>query len=745
MEVVMYFYIYILAGLKAASERLREKYKIDLINCLIEQPLSSTESGSQYFGREELYIDLIVLPSVDVDEKWTNSDRETLVKHKFIRKEGVGKAVDQLLTPDDDTVFIRGVAGIGKSTLIDMFTFKWAKKEIKSLDIDFVFKFTCREMNDISDEIKNLDELFSHQFPEVFNMVNLQDLAEKSDKILIIVDGLDELRDVYLMDISCFQKKQDSFLKVVFDLINNKSKNKFEKHKTFVCGRPKSCEFFKEKLLKTCKTKTIEVYGFNNENIERYIFKFFAKNAAKAKEVLNGINSSSNLGMMASVPVFLWVICHVYSENLLMAEFDTDTELYLYTCLIFLRNHLQGLTQHSSTNLFDLVHDKTTIQVVYSLMVLSVKTYMQNQVIFTEKEIKKLKCPVHLEQTGFIVKYSRCNIEESKYQFRHLILQEFFCAMYICITKNVSPFLTNRELSSCLPTIHGVHRIIEEANNKLYTDFYCALEMCHASNSSLISRLIDFRKEKEFRNFIESSEFNNIELPNSMINGNILMINSSDTHCLEFLNIFKESKKCLTPLKIDKVKLCLRAWKDQRYVIEMLLNFLGINNNKIEILPFSSNDPIITQDMVEILQRGHAENEISLSISIRAANRYAQGDQKLRLTCFDHTISIVYFINHVDENDEKYPKLPLKLLDITKHLFIKVEMEFERNISEIKDYALKNNKKVRLEITPYTVDAVDGLYSGKRTIEYFPKEFETELSTEQQHVNEASARLGCYF
>ena len=400
-----------------------------------------------------------------------------LLKQEFFDRSASEKAFDQLFLPDDELIVIRDVAGIGKSTLIDMFTFKWAKKELRCQDFAFVFKFTCREINEIAEEVNNLENLFKRMFPDVFDLVSLQDLSGVSERILIIVDGLDELKDIYQMDGANQSTNQEAYLRVIFDLINTKCNKMFKNHKTFACGRPKACEFVKRQLSQTCKIKTIEVCGFNPDNIQKYIVNFFHKDQVKAEKVKDTIESSPNLKVMSSVPVFLWVICSVYNENLIDRQINTNTELYFYTCLIFLRNHLQTSSNNYS-NLIDVVNDKTIIEVVYSLMVLSVKTYMQNQVIFTDKDIEEVKCPVHLEQTGFIVKYSRGNTDESKYQFRHLILQEFLCAMYLCVTKNISRYRSNRELSSCKPTIHGIHRIIGEAQNEVYIKFYSEVNEC---------------------------------------------------------------------------------------------------------------------------------------------------------------------------------------------------------------------------------------------------------------------------
>ena len=194
------------------------------------------------------------------------------------------------------------------------------------------------------------------------------------------------------MGVACQStSNQGDYLCIIFDLLNCKSNKSFGHHKTFACGRLKACEFIKRQLSQTCKTKTIEICGFNPQNVQKYIHNFFKDNQVKAEKVKEIIRKSSNLKVMSSVPVFLWVICNVFSENLI-GDGKINTELYFYTCLIFLRNHLQT-SSNQSTNLTDVVNDKGFIKVVYSLMVLSTKTYMENQVIFTETDVKIIKCP----------------------------------------------------------------------------------------------------------------------------------------------------------------------------------------------------------------------------------------------------------------------------------------------------------------------------------------------------------------
>ena len=493
-----------------------------------------------------------------------------------------GKAFDQLFLPNDELVIMRGTAGMGKSTLIDMFTFKWAKRELQDQDFDFVFKFTCREINEIADQVHSLEDLFKKKFPEIFDIIDFQDLGELSERVLIIVDGLDELKDINQMK---GEKTQEPYLRVVFDLINTESnKMPFKNHKTFVCGRPEACELVKKQVPQTCKTKMMEIFGFNEENIQKYIFNFFKKDKVKANQVQRTINLSSHLKIMSSVPLFLWVICSVYNENLLDEPINTNAELYFYSCLILLRNHLHTSSLNKNyINLIDIVNDRNIIEIVYSLMLLSVKTYMKGQVIFTDDDIREfLNCQVHLEKTGFIVKYSDNNTGQVKYQFRHLILQEFLCALYICVTKDIAEYKGNTEQRSCIPTIHGIHKIQKSSQNEVYKKFFSALKERHSNRNSRWTEKIKSpmkAKDKDFEKFIyKTSTF----IRESMIQGNVMVIDVKSQDCRDYLDAFKETNNYpFTPTRIRSVKIDLHSYNTYKSTIINLMNRLKTKKIKI--------------------------------------------------------------------------------------------------------------------------------------------------------------------
>ena len=461
---------------------------------------------------------------------------------------------------------------------------------------DFVFLFSCREINILLDTIKTAKELLCHKYPEVFDIISLSDLESISDRVLIVVDGLDELQNIY--DVHEMNKRPLNF-ELVSSLIDTK-KGISKNHKVIVCGRPKACELVKQQFKH--KSKTIDVCGFNEDNIMKYIDQFFNQREVKARKVKEALRISSNLKVMATVPVFLWVICSVYGQELVTKPLNTYTELYTYASLIFLRNHFRGKAQQNSMSLFEVLENDEIMSSVYALMALSVQTYMQNKVLFTEDDIKVFICPTQLEKTGFILRYNRGNLRKPVYQFKHLVLQEYFCGLSLCVTKWVSPYLSNRELSSCAPVIFGINRLLKEGQNELFISFFKKLSEINGLKMRFVTKyiLIPYR-HRVFRKYLSQ---NSLEIPDCMIRDDVLLINASVPECQEFMILLFESRfKLECPFTSSKIvgNFSETDYRNALYLLKTLKLKLQIPDSMIDgdTLVIDNNSSTFTKFFTE--------------------------------------------------------------------------------------------------------------------------------------------------
>ena len=554
-----------------------------MIKWIIDQPFNLKSSGSTNpMSREQGYVDLAVLTGEQVDNQWKNSDREAIMQMRHLEIQSIG--IDDLWKPTDQFVVVRGVAGIGKSTLIQRYVLKWAREEIlngKENDqkIDFLFFFECRELNTMPN-LQSVEELLKVKYPEVFDLINVSDLQNIAGRIMIIVDGLDELQGVYDKN----QEKTFVVTEIVKEMINPKS-HILKGHKTIVGGRHNACESIRSNTKQT-PIKLVEVCGFRERESIEYIDRFFGSDVQRANKVKEKIKQP-NIRIMSNVPVLMFVICLMYSEDF-EEEIKTVTELYVYGLVAFLKNHIRVQENPRNVGLSSFVTSQQLGKMVYSLSTLSVKTYMNGEVVFTDDDIKDIGCDFNLEATGLIIKHSVGNFDKEAYQFKHLVFQEFLCALHLCLAKGVSKFNTNRELSSCTSTILGIHHLLETKNNQLFLAFYRNMEIFHKNSRKFMEYIKVPYYYFTYNKFITQQK----QLIQKYLKGDNFDIYDKDFKLMELMRNFRENN-----------------WLIDEEAEKKILNSeirvsIGSLNKSLEVLEFLRSLNVVRLSIIRIFWSG---------------------------------------------------------------------------------------------------------------------------------------------
>jgi len=597
-----------------------------------------------------------------------------------------------------------------------MFTLKWAKRELLAeQNIEFLFRFTCREINTLGNFAVSLKQMFMSQFPAIFSQISLEELEWLSSRVLIVVDGLDELNGIYNTD--CLGDSATTLpqspthmdcatqqcLKNVMIMLKTNG-NFLKGHKSIACGRPKACEHIRAELHKSQNlTKTVEVCGFSPENIQRYITRFFRFeiDKDKANRVTRAIERSNDLIVMAAVPVFLWVICNVYSEDLVTEEVHSETELYLYTTIVFMRNHLQTLSENNHENLFDLVEDADFLKILISLATLSVQTYMDNKVLFTENDISKLNCPIHLEQTGFIVKTSgKTKVSKSVYQFRHLVLQEFLCALYLSISKDLERFIYNRELTSCISTMLGINRLLNEKKNCLFAVLFDNLikQLKYKTWFSRLWHRISDGGSSAFYDRYIAEKISELTIPNSLIKKEVLNVRlfSYWDDISPFLNKVYESKYVNAATKLESAKIIIGVAPCPKIIF--LLQALDIQHiTYLEVHAKQYLDEfIIHKDWIQLISMCAGQNKITTKIiAVRPFPSVMCHHKNLTLNIKGPMHQFI-LAEEIKEMSSEFC-INLKPVDATNHLCRDV-YEVVRKFEDLILYAMDSKKQLTIII-----------------------------------------------
>ena len=474
-------------GIKQALLLLRQKYITELLTWLIYGWNGITCDG---MSRETAYVELAIIEAKQIDEAWSTGDRDYHMKTTHFAKKSI--KLKDILSRVDNFVVVRGIAGIGKTSMVDSYVLKWAKQEIlngknNSLKIDFLFKLTCRKINTFSN-ISTAEELLRCEYMNVLKDVECEELQEISHRILILVDGADELKSLH--EISDPENRElPGLVKSVYDMMDIWSKF-LTGHKTMIAARPEACQIIETAFKTKINMKMIEVCGFNSESVNIYVDNYFLNNPITAQIVKQKIDESENLTVMASIPVYTWVICSIFNEDINIESPRTTTHLCSYACLLFIRNHSKetsGYSFSSNSPLREIVSSKGVLQVILCLGELSKSTLKHKKVAFSKEDLKQF--PIALETTGFIVKDQRSEI----YQFRHLVLQEYFAALYMYLKSDITQIFQENNYRSCIPIISGLSGIEIVDNDDTITLLIKNLKRQSSSRNKLKRLIPRFR------------------------------------------------------------------------------------------------------------------------------------------------------------------------------------------------------------------------------------------------------------
>ena len=312
-------------------------------------------------------------------------------------------------------IFIRGIAGMGKSVLAKQLAYNWASGKMYN-NFNLCIMFECSHLN----AFKAGKEAFPKQqiFREFLHSLCHFDLGGR-EEILFVVDGLDELDDI------------DNDDSIICQLLNTKYNSKYRFCTILLTGRP-HVEGKLENISSSC-LKTVEIQGLSNRQIDCYIEKFSLSDKNCAAKVMKAKSLIKSHLPILHVPQFLNTFCCIASltdgEAIL-----TETELYCWTLHLMLR-------QHGRCTREPLTYNKVFDQYSNLLLKLARACYSlieENRFIIEEN----IKLWFQDSDEGNVFMESlfvdvSCNGKE-RFQFKHLTLMEFLAAIHICTMSNIN-------------------------------------------------------------------------------------------------------------------------------------------------------------------------------------------------------------------------------------------------------------------------------------------------------------------
>uniref|UniRef100_A0A3B3I3H7 NACHT domain-containing protein n=1 Tax=Oryzias latipes TaxID=8090 RepID=A0A3B3I3H7_ORYLA len=336
-------------------------------------------------------------------------------------------------------VLTSGVAGIGKTFLVQKFTLDWAEG-LENQDISAVVPLSFREMNLIRDEQHSLLTLIQ-LFHPTFQKIPAEQLSVW--KLLFIFDGLDESR--LSLDFNNSQVVSDVTQKSSINvLLTNLIQGRLlPSALVWITSRPAAAN----QIPPSCVSRVTEVRGFTDSQKEECFRKRFSDEDLSSR-IISHIKASKSLFIMCEVPIFCWITAVVLEHMLTTEQREelpkTLTDMYSH----FLMENPQELTE-------------ADMEVLLKLGRLAFEHLEKGNIMFYQEDLEQ--CGLDVTEaslySGVCTEIFRreCQIfQKTVYCFVHLSVQEFLAAVYMihCFnnkkTEVVENLLKNQTTSSIL-------------------------------------------------------------------------------------------------------------------------------------------------------------------------------------------------------------------------------------------------------------------------------------------------------
>ncbi|XP_042202415.1 NACHT, LRR and PYD domains-containing protein 12-like [Callorhinchus milii] len=316
------------------------------------------------------------------------------------------------------TTILSGIAGIGKTTMVQNILHRWATGKIY-LQFHFVFHFKFRYLNIIKEET-TLKTMVLESYPYLQDV--LDNIWEKSEYLLFVFDGLDEFKERIQFteidrapQISC---PGPEGLCTVAHIVRSLVLQEILKGcSVLITNRPNALE----SLDHIHTNLWAEMLGFLAEGREDYIRRFFADEKI-AGQVLRYVKENDILYTMCFKPSYCWILCCTMEPIFKHPETKqpppkTLTQLYSTYLYNILKNHPRATERCR--------------EVMLRTGEMASEGVCNRIIVFDDDHFHRHQLEPSTFTSGFMMEILEKDYDERGvvYTFHHLTIQEFVAAL----------------------------------------------------------------------------------------------------------------------------------------------------------------------------------------------------------------------------------------------------------------------------------------------------------------------------
>ena len=304
-------------------------------------------------------------------------------------------------------VLVEGVPGSGKTTLMKRMCRDWANGSFAQ-DSKVVIQVVLRSLPK-RDEL-NIEDMV---LTSVANRNVAADIAQYVDRydgdgVVFILDGFDELPE---------EMRQSS---IVQDILEGRLASKAS---FLITSRPISAQ-----LLYPLVDRRIEVTGFGEEEVEKYVADYFAtSDAAVGEELMSTLRSRPTIRNLCFVPLLLRMVCFMASFGKALPR--TMHELFEGLVILTVNRNLEKAKRKERANSLEDV--KRLCPSFIKLAQLALEGLKHDTLVFSGVSFEVDEVLSGL--LNCIEAQNRFGGTTRTWHFLHLTLQEFFAAYALSV------------------------------------------------------------------------------------------------------------------------------------------------------------------------------------------------------------------------------------------------------------------------------------------------------------------------
>uniref|UniRef100_A0A8C4RDU6 NACHT domain-containing protein n=1 Tax=Erpetoichthys calabaricus TaxID=27687 RepID=A0A8C4RDU6_ERPCA len=340
-------------------------------------------------------------------------------------------------------VVVSGVAGIGKTTMVQKIMFDWATGTHYQR-FAFVFQFKFRELNLLGNEKEpqmSLTGMIVRHY-KYLNDLRLGEILKKPESLLFIFDGLDEYKHKLDFTQRRLCSNFDDYFPVHILVSSLVRGTLLRGCSVLLTSRPTALESLDMERV----DRFAEILGFLPEQRLMYFRKFFGDNDL-GTEVFQFVQKNDILYTLCFNPSFCWIICSVLKNHFMTPAEErgatprTVTELFVMFLHNILMNHRQEVEDQRGilVKLGKMAYYGITNRILVFYDRSEMYTFGLQPILSSSSLPEFLKEILQRESI----------LESTMYTFFHLTLQEFMaaCSFYFDPSADVEELLV--KMDSC--------------------------------------------------------------------------------------------------------------------------------------------------------------------------------------------------------------------------------------------------------------------------------------------------------